>query len=62
MGENFQDFEADIPWKVSLKILNLADYDSFTDLFAVCLQTVSQFIIVKLLLFCMHTANLKFGI
>ena len=22
MGESFQDFEADFPWKVSLKILN----------------------------------------
>ena len=26
MGERFQDFEADFPQKVNLKILNLADY------------------------------------
>ena len=35
-GESFQDytqiqnFEADFPWKVSLKILNEADYDSLS--------------------------------
>ena len=41
MGEQFQgysriqDFEADFPKKVSLKILNWADYNSFSDLFSV---------------------------
>ena len=43
MGRSFQDysqiqiFEADFPQKVSLKMLNLADYDSFSDLFSVYL-------------------------
>ena len=38
MGESFQvyswfqDFEADFPWKVSLNILNKADYNSFSNL------------------------------
>ena len=46
MGVSFQeyswiqDFEADFPyrWKVSLKILNLADCISFTDLLSVYLK------------------------
>ena len=43
MGESFQDyswikdFEADFPQKVSLKMLNLGDHNSFYDLFSVCL-------------------------
>ena len=45
MGKSFQDyswipdFEADFPQKVSLKILNLVDYSSFSDLFIVYLNT-----------------------
>ena len=39
MGERFQDyswiqdFEADSPQKVSLKMLDMADFNSFSDLF-----------------------------
>ena len=46
IGESFQgfswiqDFEADYQWKVSLKILNSVDYDSFSDLFSAYLKTV----------------------
>ena len=46
MGESFkkyswiQDFEADFPQKVSLKMLNKGDYNSFSDLFSVCLKTI----------------------
>ena len=29
MGESFQDFEADFPQKVSLKMLNQAGFNSF---------------------------------
>ena len=44
MGESFQDysrnqdFEADFPQKVSLKILNSADNNSFSDLVSVYLK------------------------
>ena len=47
IGESFQDyswiqdFEADFLWKVSLKILNSVDYDSFSDLFSVYLKTIN---------------------
>ena len=43
MGESFQDyswiedFEADFLWKVRVKMLNLGDYNSFSELFSVCL-------------------------
>ena len=46
MGESFldysriQDFEADFPQKVSLKILNSADYLRFSDLSSVRLKTI----------------------
>ena len=32
--------EADYQWKVSLKILNSVDYDSFSDLFSAYLKTI----------------------
>ena len=44
MGENFQDyswiqdFDADFPYKVSLKMLNSAGNNSFTDLVSVYLK------------------------
>ena len=47
MGENFQgyswiqDFEADFPQKVSLKMLNYTDYISFSDLFSVYLKELT---------------------
>ena len=34
-----QDFEADFPLKVSLKMLNLGDYNRFSYLYTVCLKT-----------------------
>ena len=37
-GESFQDFEADFPKKVSLKMLNSADNNSFSDLVSVYLK------------------------
>ena len=48
MGESFQDyfwiqdFEADFPQKVSLKMLNYGDYNSFSDLFSACLKTIDH--------------------
>ena len=45
MGESFQDytciqdFEADFLWKVSLKMLNSVDHNSFSDLFSAFLKT-----------------------
>ena len=48
MGGSFQDysciqdFEADFLWKVSLKMLNLTDYDSISHLFSVSLKTIDQ--------------------
>ena len=53
MDESFQDysciqdFEADFLWKVSLKILKKADYDSFSDLFLASLKTVDHFNMIK---------------
>ena len=35
-----QDFEADFLWKVSLKMLNKADFNSFSGLFSVHLRTI----------------------
>ena len=48
MGERFQDFyliqdfEADFPKKVSLKMLNSADYYSFSDLYSVCHKRIDH--------------------
>ena len=48
MGESFQDyswtqdFEADFLWKVSLKMLNSGDHNSFSDLFLVFLKTIDH--------------------
>ena len=47
MGKSFQDyswiqdFEADFLWKVSLKIQNLADYNSFSVLLSVYLKKLA---------------------
>ena len=46
-------------WKVSLKMLNSANYNSFSDVFSVCLKTIDA-LSLKLLSFCMHTACFKF--
>ena len=46
MGESFQDYsriqdlEADFPQKVSLKMLNLADYNSISHLLSFSLKSV----------------------
>ena len=37
-----QDFEADFPQKVSLKMLKKGDYHSFSDLFSVCQRTIDH--------------------
>ena len=56
MGESFQeyswiqDFEADFPLKVSLKILNKADSCGFFDLISVYLKTIDH-LNFKLLIF-----------
>ena len=56
MGESFQDysliqdFEADFPYKVSLKMLNYGDYNSFYDLFSDYLNTINH-INIKLFIF-----------
>ena len=48
MGEIFQDyswiqdFEADFLWKVSLKILNYAEYNSFSDIYTIDLKTIKH--------------------
>ena len=58
MGKSFQEysriqgFEADFPWKVSLKMLNKANYNSFSNIFSVCLKKID---VLNLLSFCMHT-------
>ena len=60
MGEGFQDysgiqdFEADFPQKVSLKMLNLAEYYSFSDLFSVHLRTIDHLLFVYIDLRHMH--------
>ena len=56
-GWNFQDyswiqeFEADFPHKVSLKLLNQTDNDSFSDLLSIYLLTIDylNFEIVNIL-------------
>ena len=37
-----QDFEAYFLWKVSLKILNKAEYNSFSDIFTVYLKAINH--------------------
>ena len=37
-----QDFETGFPYNVSLKILNLADHDSLSDLFSAYLKTIGH--------------------
>ena len=61
MGESFQDFEADFPQKVSLKMLNNGDHNSLFDLFSVCLRTFDH-LNLKLRIFRGHTANFKIGV
>ena len=57
MDESFQnysltqDFEADFPRKVSLKMLNQADLNSFSDLFSVHLWA-NDHLNLKLLTLC----------
>ena len=46
-------------WKVSLKMLNKANYNSFSDVFSVCLKTIDA-LNLKLFLVCMHAACFKF--
>ena len=64
MGEQFQnysriqDFEAASLWKVSLEIMNKADYNSFSDLLYVY-QKTSEHLNLKLLIFHRHTASFK---
>ena len=67
MGESFQDyswtqdFEADFPQEVSLKILNYGDHNSFFDLFSVCLRTIDH-LNLTLWIFSGHTASSKYGV
>ena len=67
MGESFQDysviqnFETDFPQKVSLKILNLGDYISFSVLFSLCLWTIAH-LNLKVCIFNGHTASFKIGV
>ena len=67
MGESFQnyssiqDFEADFPQKVSLKMLNYRDHNSFLDLFSVCLRKLNH-LNLKLCIFSGHTASFKIGV
>ena len=67
MGESFQDyswiqdFEADFPQKVSLKMLNLAEFNSFFDLFSVHLWAIDH-LNLKLLTLCRYTASFKIWI
>ena len=48
MGENFQDyswiqdFEADFPQKVGLKMLNRKNYSRFSYLYTACLKTIGH--------------------
>ena len=64
MGGSFQDysliqdFEVDFPQKVSLKMLNKADFNSLFDLFSVHLWAIDHFNLTLLTL-CKHTASLK---
>ena len=49
---------ADFLWKVGLKILNKADYNSFSDLFSEYLKPIDH-LNLKLLIFCRHTTSFK---
>ena len=55
MDESFQDYSCiqdfEAVWKVGLKILKRADYDSFSDLFLACLKTVDYFNMNKLIFY-----------
>ena len=55
------DFEADFSQKVSLKMLNLGDHNSFSDLFSVCVRTIDH-LNLKLWIFSGHTASFKIGV
>ena len=67
MGEKFQDyywiqdFEADFLWKVSLKMLNWAHHNSFSELCLVCLRAIDH-LNLKLWIFSGHTASFKIGV
>ena len=62
MGESYQDyswiqnFEADFPQKVSLKMLNKADFNSFSGFFLVNLQAIDH-LNLKFWIFSRHTAS-----
>ena len=64
MGESFQDyswiqdFEADFPQKIGLKMLNYADFNSFSDLFSIHLWAIDH-LYLKLLTLCRHTASFE---
>ena len=49
MGESFQDFEADFPQKVSLKIQIFSDSNSFFDLFSIDRLNLKLFIFIGIL-------------
>ena len=53
-----QDFEADFPQKVSLKILNKGDNSCFSDLFSVYLKAIDH-LNLKLWIFREHIASFK---
>ena len=61
MGETFQDFEADFQWKVSLKMLNQGDYNSFSDLVSACQRTIEH-LNLKLWIFGGYTISFKIGV
>ena len=42
-------------------MLNKGDYDSFSNLFSVCLKTIDH-LNLKLCIFSAHTASLKIGV
>ena len=54
-----QDFEADFQLKVSLKMLNLGDYNRFSYLYTVCLKTTDH-LNLNIRIFTGHTAS--FGV
>ena len=66
MGESFQnysriqDFEADFPQKVSLKMMNKADFNSFSDLLSVHLWAIDH-LNLKLLTLCRHRFEFRKG-
>ena len=56
-----QDFEADFPQKVSLKMLNSGDHNSFSDLFTIFRRTIDH-LNLKLRIFSGHNASFKIGV